>query len=126
MQGVYWENGERVPAYDPRDSETEEDIMESEALRMMRTLIGLLKTSPHPDLTIECLCVISGVCYVGKSMAEIARENRVSRATVSRRCVDLCNAFGIEPTRAMRSRKGRQNCKDARHQAILDYLQNEQ
>jgi hypothetical protein len=51
-------------------------------------------------------------------MAEIAREHKVSRATVSRRCVDLCDSFGIEPTRAMRSRKGRENCRNARFKNV--------
>lgn len=122
MDAIYWENGERVPAYDPRESENISDSLEDETLVMMRSLIACLKNSPHPELTIECLCIISGICYDGQSMAKIARDNFVSRATVSRRCVDLCEAFGIEPTRAMRSRKGRQNCQNARFQKILDLL----
>ena len=118
MQQFYWENGESVPAYDPREEETVNNSIESPALIMMRRLLGFLKASPHPDLTIDCLCLISGLCYDGKSMAEIAREHKVSRATVSRRCVDLCEAFGIEPTRAMRSRKGRENCRNARFKNV--------
>jgi hypothetical protein len=115
---IYWENGERVPAYDPREKDSCEKSIESDALIMMRRLLGFLKASPHPDLTIDCLCLISSLCYEGKSMAEIAREHKVSRATVSRRCVDLCDSFGIEPTRAMRSRKGRENCRNARFKNV--------
>lgn len=114
MQDVYWENGDRVPVYDPREEEDAEVNSDSPELELMRTLLGFLKNSPNPDLTIDCLCLVSGVCYSGRSMADIARDRFVSRATVSRRCVDLCEAFGIEPTRAMRSRKGRWNCREAR------------
>jgi hypothetical protein len=55
-------------------------------------------------------------------MAEMGREHKVSRATISRRCVDLCEAFGIEPIRAMRSRQGRENCRNARLEKLLELL----
>lgn len=111
---VYWENGERVAAFDPREELEKHEPVDSPPLVMMRRLLGFLKSSPNPGLTIDCLCLISGVCYDGLSMAEIARKNLVTRAAASRRCVDLCDAFGIEPTRAMRSKRGRQNCRSAR------------
>jgi len=122
MEGIYWENGERVPAYDPREEELSTHAIDSPAMTLMRSLLGFLKASPHPGLQIDCLCLISGLCYDGKSMAEIAREHKVSRAAVSRRCVDLCEAFGIEPTRAMRSRKGRENCRKARFKNVEDTI----
>jgi|TARA_R110000803_G_scaffold41295_2_gene88882 hypothetical protein len=122
VQDIYWENGERVPAYDPRDEEIVSHSVDSPVLIMMRQLISFLKNSPHPDLSIECICMISSICYDGRSMAEMGREHKVSRATISRRCVDLCEAFGIEPIRAMRSRQGRENCRNARLEKLLELL----
>lgn len=119
---TYWENGERVQVYDPRTEVDDNDPVDSPTLVMMRHLLGFLKSSPNPGLTIDCLCLISGVCYDGMSMAEIARNNLVTRAAASRRCVDLCDAFGIEPTRAMRSRKGRENCRSARIEKVSDVI----
>lgn len=118
----YWENGERVPVYDPREEIEEPEILDSPPLVMMRRLLGFMKSSPHPSLTIDCLCLISGVCYDGMSMADIARKNKVSRATVSNRCVELGDAFGIEPTRAMRSRQARENCQKARFQKVSEII----
>jgi hypothetical protein len=119
----YWENGERVPVYDPREEvETEPNILESPQLVVMRRLLGILKSSPHPGLTIDCLCLISGVCYDGLSMADIARKNKVSRATVSHRCVELGATFGIDHTLAMRSRKARENCHKARIKKIIEII----
>ena len=187
----YWENGERVPVFDPRREVEEPDALDSPPLVMMRRLlsfmkatpnlglsvecaclisgihykglsikkiaeensvsrqtvykrchdmgeyfgacqealgndefvlvrrlIGHLKQSPHPQMTADCLCLICGVCYDGSSMAGIAKSNFVSRATVSNRCVALCDAFGIEPTRAMRSRQARENCQKARFKKV--------
>lgn len=122
MQQFYWENGERVPAYDPREEETVTNSIESPELTIMRQLVSFLASSPHPALSIKCLCLVSGICYDGKSMAAIARTHKVSRATVSKRCVDLCDAFGLQPTRAMRSKKGRANCRNARGEQLLKLI----
>lgn len=121
-ESYYWENGERVAAYDPREEVEEVDPLDSPPLVMMRRLLGLLKASPHPSLTIDCLCLVSGVCYDGLSMAEIARKNKVTRATVSNRVVELGETFGIDPTRAMRSRKARENCRKSRFEKIEELL----
>lgn len=118
----YWENGERVAVYDPRDEVEEPAGVDSPAAIMLRRLLGTLKASPHPSLTIDCLCLITGVCYDGLSMAEIGRKNKVSRATVSNRCVELADAFGLDPTRAMRSRQARENCQKARFKKVSEIL----
>jgi hypothetical protein len=122
MQQFYWENGERVPAYDPRKEDTTTNSIESNELVVMRQLVSFLSSSPNPALSIKCLCLVSGICYDGKSMAAIARTHKVSRATVSKRCVDLCDAFGLQPTRAMRSKKGRANCRSARGEQLLKLI----
>jgi hypothetical protein len=47
-------------------------------------------------------------------MAEIARRHGCTRAAVSNRCGDLCDAFGVPRTRAMRPDKNRDRCRQAR------------
>lgn len=119
----YWENGERVPVVMPDEIQEEEPKMDSPELMMMRTLIGILHKCPHPALSIECLSLISGIGYQGKSMAQIARDNMVTRATVSRRCVDLCNLLGIPPVRAMRNFSGQENCRIARSKKLKQLIE---
>lgn len=118
----YYEAGKRVQVVDP-DHHEEQMPVDSPELSMMRNLIGVLLKSPHPALSIECLSLISGIGYEGKSMARIARENMVTRAAVSRRCVDLCKQLGIPPTRAMRNESGQQNCRKARIEKMKELLQ---
>jgi len=119
-----WENGERVPSHDPR-YEGEENTIDSPALVMMRAFIGFLLDCPDKELSTECLSLVSGVGYKGKSMADIARDHKVTRATVSRRCVDLCKMFGISPTRAMRNPSGQVNCRNARAKFLLKLVKDE-
>lgn len=111
-----------VPVTDPRYEEIEREEADSDTLVVLRKFLGILREAHHPQLTIDCLCLISGVCYDGMSMADIARDRMVSRAAVSRRVVDLCDAFGINPVRAMRSEEARANCKEAREKLIKEYL----
>lgn len=108
--------------FDNEPKTQEFDPIESQSFVLIRRFLGLLKASPHPSLTIDCLCFVSGVCYDGISMAEIARKNKVTRATVSNRVVELGETFGIAPTRAMRSRKARENCRKSRFEKIEELL----
>lgn len=85
----------------------------------MRRLVGYMLADAHPALGVECLALVTGIGYQGSSMAEIARRNRVTRAAVSKRCVELCEAFGIPPTRAMRPEKCRRNCRAARVRELV-------
>ena len=94
------------------------------ALVMMRTVIGILLESPDVQLERECLSLISGVGYDGKSLADIARENMTTRALVSRRCVDLCKTLGVPPVRAMRNESGQENCRKARIKKIEEEIKN--
>jgi predicted RNA polymerase sigma factor len=119
---TYWENGERVQISQPNTIANPKNTLDSPQLRMMRMLISNLQSSPHPALTIDALCVITGLCYEGKSMAEIARKHLVSRATVSKRCVELCKTFGIPPTRAMRTEESRKNCQKSRISKVKESI----
>ena len=107
-----WENGARVPVSDRREA-PEPPRPERGALVMVRRLVGNLLADTNPALGIECMALVTGIGYEGASMAEIARRHAVTRAAVSKRCVDLCEAFGIPPVRAMRPEKNRARC--ARH-----------
>lgn len=116
-----WENGARVPVYDPRDDEEdeEESPQESPVLQMMRRMVGFLLADPAPALGIECLALVTGIGYDGASLAEIGRRHGVTRAAVSKRCVELCEAFGVKPVRAMRPEQNRERCRKARVSELL-------
>lgn len=112
-----WENGQRVPVRDSREDEPS-DRPERSALVMVRRLVGIMLADSNPALGVECMALVTGIGYEGSSMAEIARRHGVTRAAVSKRCVDLCDAFGIPPTRAMRPAKNRERCREARMQSL--------
>ncbi len=81
---------------------------------MARRLVGFMLADTHPALGVECMALVTGIGYQGASMEEIGKRHGVTRAAVSKRCVELCEAFGIPPVRAMRSEKCRQRCKNSR------------
>ncbi|MES2995898.1 MAG: hypothetical protein V4733_03720 [Verrucomicrobiota bacterium] len=108
-----WENGKRVPIQTP-DEEYDAPRPERGALAVVRRLVGFMLADANPALGIECLALVTGIGYEGASMAAIARRHAVTRAAVSKRCVELCEAFGIAPTRAMRPAKNRETCSRAR------------
>lgn len=85
---------------------------------MARRLVGLMLADTNPALGIECMALVTGIGYEGSSMADIARRHKVTRAAVSKRCVDLCDAFGVPPVRAMRPAKNRVRCRKARLQSL--------
>jgi hypothetical protein len=112
-----WENGNRVPVYDPDAWENEPEEASpctNTASVMMRRLIGFMLADTNPALGIECLALVTGIAYNGSSMSDIAKRHLYTRAAVSKRCVELCEAFGIPPVRAMRPEATRANCRAAR------------
>ena len=112
-----WENGARVPVSDRRDVPPPARP-ERGALVMVRRLVGLMLADTNPALGVECMALVTGIGYEGSSMAEIARRHGVTRAAVSKRCVDLCDAFGVPPVRAMRPEKNREHCRKARLESL--------
>lgn len=120
----YWENGIRVPVEMPAYEEEPEIQVDSEAIVTLRTILGLLLESPEAGLDIECLSLITNFGYQGKSLADIGKSHGVSRALVSRRCVDLCKLFNLPPVRAMRKESGRENCRKARIRKIEEEIRN--
>ncbi|MBP72827.1 MAG: hypothetical protein CMA70_04505 [Euryarchaeota archaeon] len=89
-----------------------------EVWEILRRVIGEIKSSKNPGLTIECVALASGLSYLGDSQQEIATRHGVTRAAVSKRCVEFCNAIGLDPSRAMRSLDAREAYRDARNKSL--------
>lgn len=81
---------------------------------LLRRLLGELLSRANARLSIECLALVTGLAYDGDSMSAIAARYHVTRAAVSRRCVDLSHALHMNPCRAMRSLKARQSYRRSR------------
>lgn len=81
---------------------------------LLRRLVGELIGQDNARLSLECLALTTGLSYCGDSMTEIARRHGVTRAAVSKRCVELTRALNLKPSRAMRSLQARTNYRRAR------------
>jgi len=80
---------------------------------VMRRLIGEILDAPNRSLTTECLAAVSGMSYMGDSLTSIAKRHRVSRAAVSKRCVELTEKLALLPSRAMRTLTARNSYRHA-------------
>lgn len=89
--------------------------VDSERLHdLLRRLVGELIGQDNARLSLECLALVTGLVYCGDSMTEIAKRHGVTRAAVSKRCVELTRALNLNPSRAMRSVSARQSYRRAR------------
>lgn len=79
----------------------------------VRRIMGEIISMPNRSLTIECVALVSGLSYTGDSMSEIARRHGVTRAAVSKRCVEMSERLGLSPSRAMRSLTARKAYRHA-------------
>jgi hypothetical protein len=70
---------------------------------ILRRLIGYLLGQRNAQLSLECLALVSGVSFLGDSQSEIARRHGVTRAAVSKRCVEMTRKLAVMPSRAMRT-----------------------
>jgi len=90
------------------------DSLTDEALwDIMRRLLGEILGMHNRSLTVECLAIVSGLSYFGDSMCDIARRHGVTRAAVSKRCVELTERLSLPPSRAMRSLTARKSYRAA-------------
>lgn len=80
---------------------------------VMRHLVGELLDTPNRSLTAECLAAVSGMSYTGDSITEIAKRHGLTRAAVSKRCVELTNKLKLFPSRTMRTLTARQAYRHA-------------
>lgn len=85
-----------------------------EVLHLVRRLVGELLSKDNVRLSVECLALTTGIAYLGDSMTDIARRYGVTRAAVSKRCVEFTDALGLAPSRAMRSTEARQSYRRRR------------
>ena len=94
----------------PAESSHEERLWD-----ILRRLLGELLNQKNATLSIECLAVVSGIGFMGDSMTEIANRNGVTRAAVSKRCVELSLKLKLNPSRAMRSLTARVSYARTQH-----------
>jgi hypothetical protein len=90
----------------PADGEHLHDIL--------RRLVGELLGQDNSNLSVHCLALVTGLTYEGNSMTAIAASHGVTRAAVSKRCVELTQALNLKPSRAMRSLLARRSYRTAR------------
>lgn len=74
----------------------------------LRRLVTLIRSQDNIQLSIDCFALVSGMQYDGESMAAIARRHGVTRAAVSKRCVELTESLGLKPVAGMRRLTTRQ------------------
>lgn len=87
-----------------------------DATEILRHLVADLISEDNTRLTLECLAVALGLsAYNGESMTEIAKRHGITRAAVSKRCVDITERLNLTPSRAMRSEMAR---KTYRHSQL--------
>lgn len=87
------------------------------ATRILRHLVADIISEGNARLTIECLAVAVGLsAYNGESMTDIAKRHGISRAAVSKRCVDITKRLGLQPSRAMRSEAARRTYRQSQIQ----------
>ena len=79
-----------------------------------RHVLGEVLNHDNARLTAECIALVSGLIYSGDSMTAIAKRHGISRAAVSKRCVELTELLNLRPSRAMRSLTARKSYRSAR------------
>jgi hypothetical protein len=80
---------------------------------VVRTLVAEMLADPNPALAVECLSIVTGICFMGESMTEVAKRHGVTRAAVSKRCVQWANLLRLSPSRSMRRLTARKAYKSA-------------
>jgi len=97
------------------DTENHLRFADSEAvLDVVRVILGELISQNNSKLSMECMALVTGLSYTGDSMTTIARRHNVTRAAVSKRCVEFTRALRLDPCRAMRSLKARESYRKSR------------
>jgi hypothetical protein len=85
-----------------------------DVIEVLRVFVADLIAAGNTRLTVECLAVALGLsAYNGESMTTIAKRHGVTRAAVSKRCVDITTQLNLPPSRAMRSEKARKTYRNS-------------
>ena len=101
-----------IPDAEPEADNTTCDV-ESVHSAIRRVVAEILYHN-NARLTAECIALVSGLAYDGSSMSDIAKRHGISRAAVSKRCVELTELLDLPPSRAMRSLTARKSYRAAR------------
>lgn len=90
------------------------DLPMRDAVEILRHLVADLIAEGNTRLTIECLAIALGLsAYDGETMTDVAKRHGITRAAVSKRCVDITTRLNLPPSRAMRSTLARRIYKKA-------------
>jgi DNA-binding phage protein len=91
------------------DHETDQTASQTrEVADVLRHFVADLLSEGNTRLTVECLAVALGLsAYDGETMTDIAKRHGITRAAVSKRCVDITERLNLPPSRAMRSTRAR-------------------
>jgi hypothetical protein len=106
-----------MPSQDADESEAHNAFpMNQEVLRAAyRRLVGEILYNDRPALTLDCLALVTNIAYDGSTQADIAQRHGLTRAAVSKRCIQLTEVLGLPPSRAMRSLTVRQAYAERAH-----------
>lgn len=89
-----------------------------DVMDVLRRVLGELMAQNNIRLTLECLALVTGLSYEGNSMTDIAKRHGVTRAAVSKRCVEISDALGLPPSRAMRTLTARREYERRQHRVL--------
>jgi len=108
-----------IPDADDEPSESDSNqLCDAEDIHCaIRRVISEILCHDNARLTAECMALVSGLSYTGSSMTDIAKRHGVTRAAVSKRCVELTELLGLPPSRAMRSLTARNRYREARNRS---------
>jgi DNA-binding phage protein len=104
------------------EPEAQHESFDAETIHQaIRRVVAEILCHDNARLTAECVALVSGLVYSGDSMTEIAKRHGVTRAAVSKRCVELTELLDLPPSRAMRSLTARKRYRAARIRSTRSY-----
>jgi hypothetical protein len=103
-----------VAIYAPNDDENEPQAYpdasnEVLSFDIVRQVVGIIVGQSKPRLTIDCLALLTGISYDGETETAIAKRHKLSRAAVSKRCIQMTKHLNLQPSRVMRSLTARES-----------------
>ena len=121
--GLNKDAAEKAAVYDPSLGDIEVTNTYAAAstehtMEVIRKFLNELARQRNPSLTIECYMLVTGVAYTGDSMTAIARKHGLTRAAVSKRCIELSDMLGVHASRAMKSEQARKAYSEARMKSL--------
>jgi hypothetical protein len=97
-----------IAALVDHEPEDREETGTRKVTDVLRHFVADLLSEGNTRLTIECLAIALGLsAYDGETMTDIAQRHGITRAAVSKRCVDITERLNLPPSRAMRSTRAR-------------------